>query len=103
MNQESYNEAVSARAEEMIAGVARREVHSMWSLHTRLRLDQASDDVITEVVARGLGADLAGFSKPQTGGPFHVLPGDAPPESVGRQIATERDRHDPPVHDPRYA
>jgi hypothetical protein len=74
VNQEAYNEAVSARAEEMIVGVARREVHSMWSLHTRLRLDQASDDVITEVVARGLGADMAGFSKPQTGGPFHVLP-----------------------------
>jgi hypothetical protein len=74
MNQEAYNGAVSARAEEMIAGVARRGVHSMWSIHTRLQLGQTSDDMITEVVARGLNADMAGFSKPQTGGPFHVLP-----------------------------
>ena len=74
MNQEVYNQDVSGRADEMIAEVAGRENQSMWSLHAGLKLNAASDDVITDVIAKGLQSDVAGFSKPQTGGPFHVLP-----------------------------
>ena len=82
MNQEAYNEAVSARADQMIAVVAGRENQSMWSLHASLKLNSASEDLIIGVIAKGLDANIAGFprlssghaSKPQTGGPFHILP-----------------------------
>jgi hypothetical protein len=74
VNQDIYDLAVSERADRMIAEVGGRERQSMWSLHTCLKLDTMSDKAIIEVVATGLKANVAGFSKGLTGGPFHVLP-----------------------------
>ncbi len=74
MSQADYNEALSARARQMTAEIAGRERQSIWSLPACLAYGDVSDEELTQIVIAGVGGGTLGYTEPQTGGPFQILP-----------------------------
>lgn len=74
MNQTTYNDAVSERANEMIDALCERERQSVWTLPAVMSRDAVTDDTICELVEACLGKGTLGYTEPNMCGPFEVLP-----------------------------
>ncbi|MBQ34859.1 MAG: hypothetical protein QGI32_22500 [Candidatus Latescibacteria bacterium] len=73
IDQQTYEDQVQARADEMLDVVAERDRHAAWTAHALLA--RGKDPArVTEAVSNSLGEVAPGDGDPAMGGPFHILP-----------------------------
>ncbi len=76
MNQQTYNEQVNARAEQMAGHKTESGTAGFWDV-TALLAKGADDAEIVEIVRKSLSDQTDGWGGRPAGGPFHVFPSGA--------------------------
>ena len=73
MDQETYNQQVSARADQVVQHRAGQGGGGLWDLNAHLATGMDDAEVV-EIVRRSLSDQTDGWGGRPAGGPFHVYP-----------------------------
>ena len=73
MDQETYNQQVSARADQVVRHQAGKSGGGLWDLNAHLATGM-DDAQVVEIVRRSLSDQTDGWGGRPAGGPFHVYP-----------------------------